>query len=245
MAGVDEEFEGRTWKDPTATVGYLAQEPELDEDLTVRENIEQGLANLRALLDEYDAVNERFAEEMTDEEMDKLIIKQGELQDKIDASNAWEIDRMVDVAMEALRVPTRIPAVTHLSGGERRRVALCRLLLAKPDLLLLDKATNHRNADCVAWLDRHLAEYHGTVILITHDRYFLDNVAKWILELDQGRGIPWEGNYSSWLEQKQKRMAQQEKQNSTRAKVLQKELEWVQMGQKARQAKSKSALKTI
>lgn len=243
MAGVDEEFDGRTWKDPSATVGYLAQEPELDEDLTVRENIEKGLANLRALLDEYDAVNERFAEEMTDDEMDKLIIKQGELQDKIDASNAWEIDRMVDVAMEALRVPDPDSAVTHLSGGERRRVALCRLLLAKPDLLLLDEPTNHLDADCVAWLDRHLAEYHGTVILITHDRYFLDNVAKWILELDGGRGIPWEGNYSSWLEQKQKRMAQQDKQNSTRAKVLQKELEWVQMGQKARQAKSKARLK--
>jgi ATP-binding cassette ChvD family protein len=243
MAEVDKEFEGRTWKDPSATVGYLAQEPQLEESLTVRENIELGLSDLRNLLNEYEAVSERFADEMTDEEMDKLINRQGELQDKIDATNAWELDRMVDVAMEALRVPDPDAAVTHLSGGECRRIALCRLLLAKPDLLLLDEPTNHLDAECVAWLDRHLAEYHGTVILITHDRYFLDNVAKWILELDGGKGIPWEGNYSSWLEQKQKRLAQQEKQNSSRSKILQKELEWTQMGQKARQAKSKARLK--
>ena len=243
MAGRDDEIEGSTWRDPSATIGYLEQEPELDSSLTVRGNIELGLASLRALLDEFDAVNEKFAEEMTDDEMDRLITRQGELQDKIDAAGAWEIDRMVEVAMEALRVPDPDAAVTHLSGGECRRVALCRLLLAKPDLLLLDEPTNHLDAESVAWLERHLSEYHGTVILITHDRYFLDNVVKWILEIDGGRGIPWEGNYSSWLEQKQKRLAMKEKQQSSRSRVLAQELAWIQMGQKARHAKGKARLK--
>ncbi|TVQ87076.1 MAG: energy-dependent translational throttle protein EttA [Deltaproteobacteria bacterium] len=243
MAGLDDEFEGTTWRDPSSTVGFLAQEPDLDEGKTVRENIELALADLRALLDEYDRVNERFAEEMSDDEMDKLIERQGALQDRIDATNAWEIDRTVEIAMDALRVPDPDSAVTHLSGGERRRVALCRLLLQKPDLLLLDEPTNHLDAESVAWLERHLSEYHGTVILVTHDRYFLDNVVKWILELDGGFGVPWEGNYESWLDQKQKKLAQQDKQNSDQARTLARELEWVRMGQKARQAKSKARLR--
>jgi sulfate-transporting ATPase len=243
MAGIDDEFEGDTWRDPSATVGYLAQEPELDATKTVRENIEVALADLRALLDEYEQVNERFADELTDDEMDKLVERQAALQDRIDATNAWEIDRTVEVAMEALRVPDGDSAVTHLSGGERRRVALCRLLLQKPDLLLLDEPTNHLDAESVAWLERHLSEYHGTVIIVTHDRYFLDNVVKWILELDGGYGVPWEGNYESWLEQKQQKLARQEKQNTELAKTLARELEWVRMGQKARQAKSRARLK--
>jgi energy-dependent translational throttle protein EttA len=243
MAGLDDEFEGTTWRDPSATVGFLAQEPSLDESKTVRENIEIALAGLRALLDEYEQVNERFAEELSDDEMDKLMERQAALQDKIDATNAWEIDRTVEIAMEALRVPDPESAVTHLSGGERRRVALCRLLLQKPDLLLLDEPTNHLDAESVAWLERHLSEYHGTVIIVTHDRYFLDNVVKWILELDGGYGVPWEGNYESWLEQKQQKLAAQDKQNSELAKTLARELDWVRMGQKARQSKSRARLK--
>jgi ATP-binding cassette ChvD family protein len=242
MAGVDDEFEGTTWRDPSATVGYLAQEPTLEEDKTVRENIELALADVRALLDEYDAVNERFADEMTDEEMDALLEKQAKLTDQIEATNAWELDRTLEIAMDALRVPDPDSAVTHLSGGERRRIALCRLMLQKPDLLLLDEPTNHLDAESVAWLERALVEYHGTVIIVTHDRYFLDNVVKWILELDQGRGVPWEGNYESWLEQRQAKYAAQDKANSESAKTLARELAWVRMGQKARQAKSKSRL---
>ena len=243
MAGLDDEFEGRTWRDPSATVGFLPQEPQLDESLTVRENIELALAPIRALLDEFDAINERFADEMSDDEMDALIEKQAQVQDRIEAANAWDIDRTVEIAMDALRVPDPDGAVTHLSGGERRRVALCRLMLEKPDLLLLDEPTNHLDAESVAWLERALSDYHGTVILVTHDRYFLDNVVKWILELDQGHGVPWEGNYESWLEQKQKKLAQQDRSESEQAKTLRRELDWVRSGQKARQAKSKARLR--
>ncbi len=243
MAGLDDEYEGESWIEPTCTVGYLHQEPELDASLDVRGNIELGVKRLRDLLDEYEAVTARFADELTDDEMDKVIQRQGELQDEIDATNAWELDRTLDIAMDALRVPPGDADVTLLSGGERRRIALCQLLLQKPDLLLLDEPTNHLDAESVAWLERHLAEYHGTVIIVTHDRYFLDNVTKWILELEGGKGVPFEGNYSSWLEQKRNRLAEKEKTASALQKELDRELEWVRMGQKARQAKSKSRLK--
>ena len=242
MAGVDTEVEGHTWIDPEATVGYLPQEPVLDESRDVRGNIELGLAGLRELLDRYDAVNERFADDLTDDEMDAVLAEQAELQDQLDAADAWDLDRRVDIAMDALRAPDGGAVVTHLSGGEKRRVALCRLLLARPDLLLLDEPTNHLDAESVAWLERALREYHGTVIVVTHDRYFLDNVTKWILELDQGRGIPWEGNYSEWLEQKTERLDQDRKQASARRKALSAELEWIRMGQKARQAKGRARL---
>ncbi len=242
MAGIDDDFQGHTWKDPSATVGYLAQEPELNPNLDVRGNVELGLKHLRDLLEEYEAVSARFADELTDDEMDKLISRQAELQDKIDATNAWEIDRYVEIAMDALRVPPGDADVTKLSGGEKRRVALCRLMLEKPDMLLLDEPTNHLDAESVAWLERALREYHGTVIVVTHDRYFLDNVTKWILELEAGKGLPFEGNYQSWLEQKQKAMAEAEKVGSARQKALQEELEWVRMGAKARQAKSKARI---
>ena len=240
MAGLDQDFQGDTWIDPNATIGFLEQEPHLDPNLTVRGNIELALKPLRDLLTRYEEVNAKFAEELSDDEMDKVMAEQASLQDKIDASNAWEIDRMVEIAMDALRTPPGDSAVEHLSGGERRRVALCRLLMGKPDLLLLDEPTNHLDAESVAWLERHLAEYQGTVVFVTHDRYFLDNVAKWILELEGGKGVPWEGNYSSWLEQKQKRLAEEEKAQSERQKELGRELAWVRMGQKARQTKSKA-----
>ena len=243
MAGIDDEFQGKTWKDPSATVGYLAQEPELDESLTVRGNIELGLKPLRDLLDRYEAINARFAEELSDEEMDKVIEEQAVVQDKIDASNAWEIDRMLDIAMDALRVPDGDLPVTNLSGGEKRRVALARLMLEKPDLLLLDEPTNHLDAESVAWLERALREYHGCVIVVTHDRYFLDNVTKWILELENGKGLPFEGNYHSWLEQKQAEYAKNEKTASARQKALEQELAWVRLGQKGRQSKGKARLK--
>ncbi len=243
MAGLDDEFEGTVWRDPSATVGFLPQEPHLDESKTVRENIELALAPIRALLEEYDAVNEKFAEEMSDAEMDALIQKQADIQDKIEAADAWDVDRTVEIAMDALRVPDPDGGVEHLSGGEKRRVALCRLLLEKPDLLLLDEPTNHLDAESVAWMERALSDYHGTIILVTHDRYFLDNVVKWILELDGGRGIPWEGNYETWLEAKQQKLAKQDKQNTEQAKTLARELDWVRSGQKARQAKSKARLK--
>jgi len=239
MAGLDPDFDGEVWKDPSAGVGYLPQEPQLDETLDVRGNVELGLKHLRDLLDRYEAVNERFAEEMSDEAMDKLVEEQADLQDKIDAANAWEIDRMVEVAMEALRVPDADADVKTLSGGERRRVALCRLLLEKPDLLLLDEPTNHLDAESVAWLERTLREYAGTVIVVTHDRYFLDNVTKWILELEGGKGVPWEANYSDWLDQKAKKLAASEKTESKRQKALTTELEWIRLGQKARQAKAR------
>ncbi len=239
MAGLDDEYSGKVWKEPRAKVGYLPQEPELDETLTVRGNVELGLAELRDLLDRYEAVSARFADELTDDEMDKVIAQQGELTDEIEAKGAWDLDRMVEIAMDALRVPDPDAAVAHLSGGEKRRVALCRLLLEKPDMLLLDEPTNHLDAESVAWLERTLREYHGTVIVVTHDRYFLDNVTKWILELENGKGIPWEANYSDWLEQKGQRLAEEEKSASRRQKALAAELDWIRMGQKAKQAKAK------
>jgi len=243
MAKLDDEFEGEFWLEPNMTVGYLEQEPKLDHTKNVRENVELGVAPIKALLAEYERVNERFAEEMSDDEMDKLIARQAELQDKIDATNAWEIDRMLEIAMDALRVPDGNSRVDTLSGGERRRVALCRLLLEKPDLLLLDEPTNHLDAESVAWLERTLHEYAGTVILITHDRYFLDNVTKWILEMEAGKGTPFEGNYSTWLEKRKIKLQEAEKSESARAKELERELEWVRMGAKARQAKSKARLR--
>jgi energy-dependent translational throttle protein EttA len=239
MAGVDTDVLGRTWIDPKAKVGYLQQEPELDPELNVRGNIELGVAEHRAILDAYEKCSERFAEELADDEMDKLIEEQGKLQDQIDAANLWELDRHVEIAMDALRVPDPDQPVANLSGGEKRRVALCRLLLAKPDLLLLDEPTNHLDAESVAWLERHLNEYEGTVIIVTHDRYFLDNVVKWILELDQGRGIPWEGNYSSWLEQKQKKIGEAE----SKKRGLEKELEWIKLSQRDRRTRTKARIK--
>ncbi|MCB9675741.1 MAG: energy-dependent translational throttle protein EttA [Alphaproteobacteria bacterium] len=242
MAGLDDEFQGRTWVDPSAKVGYLPQEPQLDETKTVRENIEAGLSEWRDLLQRFEEVSAKFAEELTDDQMEKVIEEQAALQDKIDAAGAWDIDRTVEIAMEALRVPDPDGGVAHLSGGEKRRVALARLLLAKPDMLLLDEPTNHLDAESVAWLERTLREYPGSVLVVTHDRYFLDNVTGWILEMVDGKGIPWEGNYSSWLEQKQRQMAQQEKAASSQRKVLEKELEWIRMGAKGRQAKSKARI---
>ncbi len=241
MAGVDKNFDGHTWIDPTATVGYLAQEPALDESKTIRQNIELGVGNVRKLLDDYEAVSARFAEDLSDDEMEKLLEQQATLQDKIDASNAWDLDRTVDIAMDALRVPEPEQAVTHLSGGEKRRVALCRLLLSKPDLLLLDEPTNHLDAESVAWLEKTLREYPGTVVVITHDRYFLDNVTAWILEMDSGKGIPWEGNYSTWLEQKQKKL-EQDKKGLEKQRALATELEWIKLGQGKRSARNKARL---
>ena len=223
-------------------VGYLPQEPQLDPAKNVLENVEEGLKPVRDLLESFDRVNERFAEDLTAEEMDRLLAEQARLQDAIDACNGWEIDRTLDIAMDALRLPPGTADVTKLSGGERRRVALCRLLLERPDLLLLDEPTNHLDAESVAWLERFLKEYPGTVVAITHDRYFLDNVAGWILELDRGEGIPWEGNYSSWLDQKQARLQAEEKSESARRRTLQRELEWVRMSPRARQAKGKARL---
>ncbi|MCH9651556.1 MAG: energy-dependent translational throttle protein EttA [Deltaproteobacteria bacterium] len=242
MAGQITEFTGEAWPAKGARVGYLHQEPQLDADKTVLGNVEEGVAEVRALLTRFDEINARFGEEMSPEEMEALLAEQGKVQDAIDASNGWELDRTLDIAMDALRVPPGDADVSKLSGGERRRVALCRLLLQRPDLLLLDEPTNHLDAESVAWLERHLAEYPGTVVAITHDRYFLDNVAGWILELDRGRGIPWEGNYSSWLEQKEQRLGQEEKQSSARRRTLQHELEWVRMSPRGRQAKGKARL---
>ncbi|MEX1205041.1 MAG: energy-dependent translational throttle protein EttA [Dongiaceae bacterium] len=242
MAGLDADFGGEGWAAEGATVGFLTQEPALDPAKDVQGNVLEGLAATTALLDRFEAVSARFAEELTADEMDALIAEQGELQEKIDAAGAWDLQRTVDIAMDALRCPPGDADVAKLSGGERRRVALCRLLLQKPDLLLLDEPTNHLDAESVAWLERFLAEYEGTVVAVTHDRYFLDNVAGWILELDRGRGIPWEGNYSSWLEQKQARLAQEEKQETARQRTLQHELEWIRQSPRARQAKSKARL---
>lgn len=245
IAGIDKEFQGEVVSDLTFSVGLLEQEPQLDKTKTVKEIVEEGVKETVALLKEFEAINEKFGDPAIMENpdaMDKLITKQGEIQEKLDAVNAWELDHKLERAMDALRCPPPDANVAHLSGGEKRRVALCRLLLQEPDVLLLDEPTNHLDAESVLWLEQHLKQYKGTVIAVTHDRYFLDNVAGWILELDRGEGIPWKGNYSSWLEQKQKRLAQEEKSESKRQKALERELEWVRMNPKGRQAKGKARL---
>ena len=242
MAGVDKDFNGEAWAADGVRVGYLAQEPELDPSLDVLGNVMMAMADTKALLDRFNEVSARFAEEMTDDEMNALIEEQGELQEKIDAVNGWEIERTLGIAMDALRLPPADADVTRLSGGEKRRVALCRLLLSKPDMLLLDEPTNHLDAESVAWLERFLEDYEGTVVAITHDRYFLDNVAGWILEVDRGRGMPFEGNYSGWLEQKKKRLEQENREDIAQQKVIQRELDWVRDTPKARQAKGKARL---
>ncbi len=242
MAGVEKDFIGETVMAPGYTIGYLEQEPQLDDSKTVRAVVEEGVQEVVDALREFDEINMRFGEELTPTAMDELMARQGEVQDRLDALNAWDLDSRLELAMDALRCPPGDTPVTVLSGGERRRVALCRLLLKEPDILLLDEPTNHLDAESVAWLEKHLQEYKGTVIAVTHDRYFLDNVAGWILELDRGYGIPWKGNYSSWLEQKQQRLAQEEKQEALRQKTLQRELEWLHMSPKARQAKRKSRI---
>ena len=245
MAGIDKEFNGEAWSADGATVGYLPQEPELDPDKTVEGNVVEGLGETTKLIARFNEISEKFAGPLEDDEMNALLAEQGELQEKIDAVNGWEIERTVEIAMDALRCPPGDADVTTLSGGERRRVALCRLLLQKPDLLLLDEPTNHLDAESVGWLELHLQEYEGTVVGVTHDRYFLDNVAGWILEVDRGRGIPYEGNYSSWLEQKQQRMALEEKQEKTRQRALAQELEWIRQSPRARQAKSKARIQAF
>ena len=242
MAGIETEFQGEAWAADGVKVGYLAQEPELDAAKDVRGNVMDGVGEKKALLDKFNEVSARFAEELTDDEMNDLIAEQGELQEQIDAQNLWDLDREVEIAMDALRCPPADADVTKLSGGERRRVALCRLLLSQPDMLLLDEPTNHLDAESVAWLERFLHDYSGTVVAVTHDRYFLDNVAGWILELDRGHGIPWEGNYSSWLEQKEKRLAQEGKAEDARRRTLDRELEWIRQGAKGRQTKSKARI---
>jgi len=242
MAGVDREFNGEAWAADGVRVGYLEQEPKLDPAKNVIENIMDGLGETRDLLKRFEEVSARFAEAMSDEEMNNLIIEQAELQEKIDACNGWDFERGIQIAMDALRCPPADADVTKLSGGEKRRVALCRLLLQKPDMLLLDEPTNHLDAESVAWLEKHLQSYAGTVVMVTHDRYFLDNVTGWILELDRGQGIPYEGNYSSWLEQKRKRLEQEEKEETARQRTLASELEWIRKNPKARQAKSKARI---
>ena len=244
MAGVDTDIIGETVLVSGHTVGFLEQEPQLDDSKTVREIVEEGVQEVVDALHEFDKINAAFAEPMTDEEMERLIDRQGKLQDKLDRLNAWDLDSRLELAMDALRCPPGDTAVSTLSGGERRRVALCRLLLQEPDILLLDEPTNHLDAETVAWLEKHLQRYSGTVIAVTHDRYFLDNVAGWILELDRGHGIPWKGNYSSWLEQKQARIAKEERAESQRQKTLERELEWINMSPRARQTKSKARIKS-
>ena len=243
MAGIDKEFQGEAWIEPGRTAGYLPQEPQLDPNLTVKENVMQAVAKKQAILDRFNEISMKFAEPMEDDEMNKLLDEQAKLQDIIDAQDLWSLDRNIEIAMDALRCPPGDWPVTNLSGGEKRRVALCRLLLEEPDLLLLDEPTNHLDAETVAWLERHLREYKGSVILVTHDRYFLDNVTNWILEIDRGRGIPWEGNYAQWLDQKLERLRGEEKGESDRQKRLAREQEWVKQSPKARQAKSKARLK--
>ena len=243
MAGLDTEFDGEARPQPGINVGYLPQEPELDPAKDVRGTVEEGVAETKALLDRFNEISEKFAEPMSDDEMTALLEEQGKLQDAIDAAGAWELDRTLEIAADALRLPPWDADVAKLSGGEKRRVALCRLLLSKPDMLLLDEPTNHLDAESVAWLERFLDEYPSTVIAVTHDRYFLDNVAGWILELDRGHGIPWEGNYSSWLEQKERRLATEEASEKARQKAMQSELEWVRSNPKGRQAKSKARLR--
>ncbi|NTU60298.1 MAG: energy-dependent translational throttle protein EttA, partial [Deltaproteobacteria bacterium] len=242
MAGLETDFHGEAWPAEGVKVGLLTQEPGLDNSKTVAEVVDEGVAETRALLTRFDEINARFAEPLSDDEMQKVLDEQARVQDAIDAAGAWDLDRKLEIAMDALRCPPPETPVSVLSGGERRRVALCRLLLQQPDLLLLDEPTNHLDAESVAWLEHHLQEYPGTVVAVTHDRYFLDNVAGWILELDRGRGIPWEGNYSSWLDQKQKRLVQEEKQESSRQKTLERELEWIRMAPRARHAKSKARI---
>ena len=242
MAGVDKDFNGEAWAAEGVKVGYLEQEPQLDPNKNVMENIMDGLGETRDLLKRYEEVSMKFAEEMTDDEMNALIEEQASLQEKIDACDGWDLERTIEIAMDALRCPPSDADVTKLSGGEKRRVALCRLLLQKPDMLLLDEPTNHLDAESVAWLEKHLQDYKGTVVMVTHDRYFLDNVTGWILEIDRGQGIPYEGNYSSWLEQKEKRLAQEAKEESARQRTLANELEWIRKNPKARQAKSKARI---
>jgi len=242
MAGEDQEFIGEAFAADGISVGFLPQEPRLDPEKTVLGNVEEGMSETRALLDRYDELNMKLGEDLAPDVMDKVMEEQGRLQDRIDAVNAWELDSQLELAMDALRCPPPDADVTTLSGGERRRVALCRLLLKSPDLLLLDEPTNHLDAESVAWLERFLKDYKGTVVAVTHDRYFLDNVAEWILELDRGSGIPWKGNYSSWLDQKQHRLAKEEKTESKRQKTLQRELEWIRMSSRARQSKGKARL---
>jgi len=242
MAGIDLEIDGEAIPQKNLKIGYLSQEPQLDDALDVRGNVEQGVSEAKTLLDRFNEVSLRFGDELNDEALNALIEEQGELQTRIDALGAWELDRKLDIAADALRLPSWDASVQHLSGGERRRVALCQLLLAEPEMLLLDEPTNHLDAESVAWLERYLEQYAGTVVAVTHDRYFLDNVAGWILELDRGYGIPWEGNYSSWLEQKDKRLEIEEKTQSARRKSIAVELEWVRANPRARQAKSKARL---
>ncbi|CAN5780732.1 energy-dependent translational throttle protein EttA [soil metagenome] len=242
MAGEDQNFLGEAFPAAGITIGYLPQEPRLDATKTVLGNVEEGVSEIRALLNRYDEINAKFGEELSPEEMDKVLEEQGRVQDRIEAASGWDLDSRVELAMDALRLPPADADVTTLSGGERRRVALCRLLLKSPDLLLLDEPTNHLDAESVAWLERFLKDYPGTVVAVTHDRYFLDNVAGWILELDRGSGIPWEGNYSSWLEQKQQRLGQEEKAETKRQRTLERELDWIRMSPRARQAKGKARL---
>jgi energy-dependent translational throttle protein EttA len=242
LAGQDKEINGEIVLSTGYTIGFLEQEPHLDESKTVREIVEEGVKEVKDALNEYNAINEKFSEPMSDDEMNKLIERQGKVQEKLDALDAWDLDSRLDMALDALRCPAGETSVKVLSGGEKRRVALCRLLLQKPDILLLDEPTNHLDAETVAWLEHHLQAYAGTIIAVTHDRYFLDNVAGWILELDRGQGIPWKGNYSSWLEQKKNRLQQEEKSESERQKTLQRELEWIQMSPKGRHAKAKARI---
>ena len=242
LAGKDKEFNGKTVLSPGHTVGLLEQEPQLDNSKTVRQIVEQGVQEITDTLTEYNSINDKFTEPMSDDEMSKLIERQGTVQEKLDAMNAWDLDSRLEMAMDALRCPSGDTPMKVLSGGERRRVALCKLLLQKPDILLLDEPTNHLDAETVAWLEHHLQSYAGTIIAVTHDRYFLDNVAGWILELDRGQGIPWKGNYSSWLEQKKNRLEKEEKSESERQKTLQRELEWIRMSPKGRHAKSKARI---
>ncbi|MGE0104001.1 MAG: energy-dependent translational throttle protein EttA [Blastocatellales bacterium] len=243
LAGVDKDFQGEVALSPGYSIGYLEQEPALDDSKTVRQIVEEGAQELVDLLKEFDEINGKFAEPMTDDEMNKLLERQGEVQDRLDALGGWDLDSRLEMAMDALRCPPGETQIKVLSGGEKRRVALCRLLLKQPDILLLDEPTNHLDAETVGWLEQHLQKYPGTVIAVTHDRYFLDNVAGWILELDRGQGIPWQGNYSSWLDQKRQRLEKEEKSESQRQKTLQRELEWIRMAPKARHAKSKARIK--
>src|SRR6476620_2204315 len=242
MSGEDQSFIGEAFPGEGISIGFLHQEPKLDASKDVRGNVEEGVAETKALLARYDDVNAKLGEDLSPDEMEKVLDEQSKLQDRIEAANAWDLDSRLELAMDALRLPPGDADVTKLSGGERRRVALCRLLLKSPDLLLLDEPTNHLDAESVAWLERFLKDYQGTVVAVTHDRYFLDNVAGWILELDRGSGIPWEGNYSSWLEQKQKRLVIEEKQETRRQRTLERELDWIRMSPRARQAKGKARL---